>query len=75
MGGLFGGPKMPAAPAAPPPPPNPATLASSSGMAAADQTQARAASAAGSGFDNTILTSPQGLKTPATTAQKSLLGQ
>ncbi len=62
------------APAAPPPPPIPPTLASQSAQGAGAATTAAAGAAAGAGFDNTLMTSPQGAPTPATTS-KTLLGQ
>lgn len=62
---ITGGPK-PVAPPLPPPPPN-APQAPSGGPAAS--------SAGASGMGSTLMTSPQGLIKPATTAKKSLMGE
>lgn len=65
----------PSAPAPPPPPPSPATPASSAVASSAAAQNAAAAAAAGSlGFDNTVQTSGQGAKAPATTGGKATLG-
>lgn len=69
----FGGPKAPAAPLQPPPAANPAVLGSAQTALAASNTKKAGAVAEGQGFDNTIETSPQGLKPPQT-AKTSLLG-
>jgi len=71
---LFGGGSMPAAPPPPPPPASPPTLADASVANSGAQARAMAAAASGAGFDNTVLTSPQGAAQPAV-ANKPLLGQ
>ncbi len=61
-------PSVPSAPPAPPPPPqqqDPAVVAARN----AEQLRQRQAAS------NTILTGPQGVTAPATTAVKTLLGQ
>jgi hypothetical protein len=62
------------APAPPPPaPPPPPQTPDEAAKAAGDAQKKVAQNAAGPG--STILTGPQGLTTPATTNQKTLLGQ
>lgn len=73
MGAIFGGPKI-SAPPPPPPPPNPPSPASASVGAAGARAQQQAIAAAGSGFDNTLLTSGQGAASPST-GQKQLTGK
>ena len=72
MSALFSSPSIPA-PAAPPPLPNPPILANAATQNAGAQTRLLASQAAGSGFDNTELTSPIGAPTPDT-AKKTLGG-
>lgn len=74
MGSLFS-PKSSTPP--PPPPPPPAAIAptmanSGVGQAGANQ-KARAAAAAGSGFDNTLSNGAQGDLTPTPTAKSGLV--
>jgi hypothetical protein len=70
---LGGGGSAPAPPPPlppPPPPPSPGAAAGiNAGADAANRLRERAGAA------STIMTGPQGLTTPATTAPKSLLGQ
>ncbi len=70
---LGGSPSIPSAPPPPPPPPNPPTIASSAVSQAGAQERTRLAAAAGSGFGETIASSPEGAA-PAATVQKQLLG-
>jgi len=72
MGMLFSGP--PKAPSAPIPPPaaHPATLGSTQVQLQGQSSLKAGAAAEGQGFDDTIKTSPQGLKAPNTA--KTLLG-
>jgi len=74
MGFLFG--SQPSAPAIPPVPPMaaPATIANSSAQNAGAQARKRAA-AAGSIAGGLNPTGPEGLSTPPSTAQATLLGQ
>jgi len=71
---LFGGAKGAVPPPPPPPPAAPPTLADASVANSGAQARAMAAAGSGAGFDNTVLTSPQGATQPAT-ATKQLLGQ
>lgn len=57
----------------PPPAAHPPTLGSASIAQEQEQAKDRAAKADGMGFDDTVQTSPQGLKAP-TTAKTTLLG-
>ena len=58
----------------PPPAAHPPTLGSTNIALAGIAAKERAAAAEGMGFDQTIKTSPQGLKTPPLTAPATLLG-
>lgn len=69
----FGGAPKPIAPQQPPPAANPAVLGSAQVALAASQSKKAGAVAEGQGFDNTVMTSPQGLKAPQT-AKTTLLG-
>lgn len=77
----FLAPSMPTPPPPPPPPANPPTLAGSqSQQSGGEAARAAAAAAGGLGFDQTLLTSPQGAAAPALAAQaatgaKTTLGQ
>lgn len=73
MGSLFGGNVSPGAPPVPPPAPNAVPTAVDPAVIAAGS-NARAKAAAALGASGTIVTGPQGLVTPASTAQKALLG-
>lgn len=72
----MGFPKPPSPPGIPMPPPaaHPAVLGSST-VASTLQAQKKSAEATKFTADDTIGTSPQGLKTPASTAKATLLGQ
>ncbi len=67
----------PAQPSLSPPPPmaHPPTLGSASVALTGLEARQRAAAEEGQGFDNTIQTSPQGVKTPTTKPPATLLGQ
>lgn len=69
MGHLFGGGGSPSTPPPPPPPPQ---IQSPQGMQAGVDAQKRATGAVGA--MGSIMTGPQGLTEPASTAQKTLLG-
>jgi len=73
MGFIFSPPKPPAV-QMPPPAAHPPTLGSANVVAAQQAAKQRAAAAEGMGMDDTIKTSPQGLKAPATTANTTMLG-
>lgn len=70
--GFLSAPKLPT----PPPPPNPPTVAGGAVQQSAAQTAAAAAAAEGSGFGNTLETSPEGADKPSTAANgaKAQLG-
>lgn len=73
--GIFSAPAapyVPPLPAPPPPPPTPTPADPAVSQAASDAMN-RAKAAAG--YASTILTSPQGVTAPASTASKTLLGQ
>jgi hypothetical protein len=73
MGALFSSPpSIPAPPPPPPPVPPPPTPVDPAIAKASADVRSRAISAATIG--GTIATGPQGLTTPASTAQKTLLG-
>lgn len=72
--GLGGSPKVPSV-TMPPPAAHPPTLGSTQSALTAEQSKQKAAAAEGAGFDNTIGTSPQGLKTTPKTTKATLLGQ
>jgi len=72
MGSIVGSPKV-AAPVPPPPAAHPAVLGSAQTALAGAASKKGGAVAEGMGFDNTIQTSPQGLKPPST-AKSTLLG-
>lgn len=75
FGSLFGGkPREPGVPM-PPPAAHPPTLGSSQVALAGLQAKQKAAAAEGEGFDNTVGTSPGGLKEQPTTQKATLLGQ
>lgn len=71
--GISGGNPTPPPLPLPPPLAHPSVLGSTQ-SAAINQAQ-KAAAAQGSGSNNTVATSPQGLKEKATTANATLLGQ
>ena len=71
--GIFSPPKPPSV-QLPPPAAHPPTLGSANVVAAQQAAKERASAAEGMGMDNTIKTSPQGLKAPTTTATTTLLG-
>ena len=71
--GIFSPPAAPYVPPLPAPPPPPPTTADPAVSQAAADAMNRAKSAAG--YASTILTSPQGVAGPASTAFKTLLGQ
>lgn len=58
----------------PPPAAHPQTLGSSAVAMAGAQNAAQAAKAEGMGFDNTVLTSPEGVRDRTQTAKATLLG-
>jgi hypothetical protein len=66
-----------ASPSVPMPPPAayPPTLGSADVSAAAQQAKSRARAAEGMGLDNTVQTSPEGVKNQTETAKSTLLGQ
>ena len=66
-----------AVPSVPMPPPAayPPTLGSANVIAAAQQAKSRARAAEGMGLDNTIQTSPEGVKSESETAKQTLLGR
>lgn len=72
--GMFSGPKAPSIPT-PPPQAHPPTLGSQMVQATQQQEAKEAAAAEGMGFDDTVKTSPQGLKEAPSTAKATLLGQ
>jgi hypothetical protein len=72
MGSIVGSPKV-NGPTPPPPAAHPAVLGSAQTALAAATTKKGGAVADGMGFNNTIQTSPQGLKPPST-AKSTLLG-
>ena len=71
MGAIFGGPKPVAPPPLPPPPPPVPTQGTPEVQRAREESRAKAALA---GRKETVLTSSQGLTTPATTVPKTVLG-
>ena len=71
--GIFSPPSIPYAPPLPAPPPPPPTPVDKTAEDAAARTRAQLAAAGG--FGGTILTSGQGVPTPALTTGKTLLGQ
>lgn len=72
--GFGGGPK-PGPLSLPPPAAHPPTLGSAFSAIATQASNNAAKAAEGQGFDDTIKTSPQGDKTPPSTAKVTLLGQ
>lgn len=75
MGSLISGPKVPApAMIAPPPAAAPATRASSQVATTANNARSKAAGAAGALASGQNPTGPQGLSTPPSTADSTLLG-
>lgn len=72
MGSIFN-PPHPSAPMAPPPAAHPAVLGSAQTALSGAEQKKSADAAAGAGMSDTIKTSPQGLKAPAT-AKSTLLG-
>ena len=72
MGEILSGPKLPAPPPLPPEAAPAPTQADPSVQRARDDERRRAGA---TGRQSTILTSPGGLLTPATTTRKTLLGQ
>lgn len=73
MGALFSSPASISAPPPPPPPvpPPPTPVDPAIAKAGAD---ARSRAIAAGGIGGTVVTGPQGLTAPASTAQKTLLG-
>lgn len=69
---FFSAPSMPAPPPMPTPPPDPPQMADKAVSDAANGVRAKAAAA--QGYGSTLLTGGQGLSTPASTTQKTLLG-
>lgn len=70
----FGGPSPPPVPM-PPPSAHPPVLGSATSALAAQNAKQRAAGAEGMGFDDTIATSPEGVKEKPNTQRATLLGQ
>jgi hypothetical protein len=73
--GIFSPPAAPYVPPLPAPPPPPPIASPADPVVSQAATDAMNRAKAAAGYGSTILTSPQGVTAPASTAFKTLLGQ